>query len=64
MTTSLFAPQGFALAGVVQVPTVDGPLKMRATPLRGYRLPATGSAPGTAGRSTVSRPGPSICAAM
>ncbi|MDJ0380935.1 DUF6114 domain-containing protein [Streptomyces sp. G-G2] len=43
VTTSLFAPQGFALAGVTQVPTVDGPLKvlvltMRAAKLYDYRL--------------------------
>ncbi|MET9322079.1 DUF6114 domain-containing protein [Streptomyces sp. NPDC003038] len=43
VTTSLFAPQGFALAGVTQVSTVDGPLKvlvlrMHAASLRDYRL--------------------------
>ncbi|WP_328297546.1 DUF6114 domain-containing protein [Streptomyces sp. NBC_00435] len=43
VTTSLFAPQGFAFAGVTQVPTVDGPLKvlvlrMRAATLTDYRL--------------------------
>ncbi|MFI8387156.1 hypothetical protein [Streptomyces sp. NPDC085540] len=38
MTIALFTPQGFALAGVVQAPTVDGPLKMRAP---APRLPAT-----------------------
>lgn len=43
VTTSLFAPQGFALAGVTEVPTVDGPrrvlvLTMRAASLRDYRL--------------------------
>ncbi|MER5870441.1 DUF6114 domain-containing protein [Streptomyces sp. NPDC002044] len=43
VTASLFAPEGFALAGVTQVPTVDGPLtvlvlKMRAASLRDYRL--------------------------
>ncbi|MFD3328141.1 DUF6114 domain-containing protein [Streptomyces sp. NPDC058701] len=43
VTTSLFAPEGFALAGVTRVPTVDGPLrvlvlKMRAASLRDYRL--------------------------
>ncbi|WP_330329365.1 DUF6114 domain-containing protein [Streptomyces sp. NBC_00536] len=43
VTTSLFAPQGFTLAGVTQVPTVDGPLrvlvlKMRAATLTDYRL--------------------------
>ncbi|MFG2982284.1 DUF6114 domain-containing protein [Streptomyces sp. NPDC048258] len=43
VTTSLFAPQGFAFAGVTRVPTVDGPLKvlvltMRAASLRDYRL--------------------------
>ncbi|MFD3677451.1 DUF6114 domain-containing protein [Streptomyces sp. NPDC058613] len=43
VTASLFAPEGFALAGVTQVPTADGPLKvlvlrMRAASLRDYRL--------------------------
>ncbi|MFC9296600.1 DUF6114 domain-containing protein [Streptomyces sp. NPDC057011] len=43
VTTSLFAPQGFAFAGVTHVPTVNGPLKvlvlkMRAASLRDYRL--------------------------
>ncbi|MFG2619528.1 DUF6114 domain-containing protein [Streptomyces sp. NPDC048507] len=43
VTTSLFAPQGFALAGVTEVATVDGPrrvlvLKMAAASLRDYRL--------------------------
>ncbi|MFD9370488.1 DUF6114 domain-containing protein [Streptomyces sp. NPDC060020] len=43
VTTSLFAPQGFAFAGTAEVPTVDGPLKvlvlrMRAASLRDYRL--------------------------
>ncbi|MEV0261076.1 DUF6114 domain-containing protein [Streptomyces sp. NPDC050617] len=43
VTTSLFAPNGFLLAGVVQVPTADGPvkamvLKMRAASLTDYRL--------------------------
>ncbi|MBT2479293.1 hypothetical protein J7E94_13785 [Streptomyces sp. ISL-94] len=43
VTTSLFAPQGFAFAGVTEVPTVDGPLKvlvlkMHAASLRDYRL--------------------------
>ncbi|MGW1774510.1 DUF6114 domain-containing protein [Streptomyces sp. NPDC002104] len=43
VTTSLFAPQGFAFAGVTQVPTADGPLKvlvlrMRAATLTDYRL--------------------------
>lgn len=43
VTTSLFAPQGFAFAGVTHVPTVDGPLKvlvlrMRAATLTDYRL--------------------------
>lgn len=43
VTTSLFAPQGFTLAGITQVPTADGPLKvlvlrMRAASLRDYRL--------------------------
>ncbi|MFD4247754.1 DUF6114 domain-containing protein [Streptomyces sp. NPDC058525] len=43
VTTSLFAPQGFAFAGVTHVPTADGPLKvlvlrMHAASLRDYRL--------------------------
>lgn len=43
VTTSLFAPQGFAFAGVTHVPTVDGPLKvlvlrMRAATLTDYKL--------------------------
>ncbi|MFJ8012436.1 DUF6114 domain-containing protein [Streptomyces sp. NPDC096339] len=43
VTTSRFAPQGFTLAGVTEVPTADGPLKvlvlrMRAASLRDYRL--------------------------
>ncbi|MEU3405687.1 DUF6114 domain-containing protein [Streptomyces sp. NPDC006670] len=43
VTTSLFAPRGFALAGVTEVATVDGPrrvlvLKMAAASLRDYRL--------------------------
>ncbi|MEV0279726.1 DUF6114 domain-containing protein [Streptomyces sp. NPDC050610] len=43
VTTSLFAPNGFLLAGVVHVPTADGPvkamvLKMRAASLTDYRL--------------------------
>uniref|UniRef100_A0AAU2JK58 DUF6114 domain-containing protein n=1 Tax=Streptomyces sp. NBC_00049 TaxID=2903617 RepID=A0AAU2JK58_9ACTN len=43
VTTSLFAPQGFALAGTARVPTVDGPLdvlvlRMHAASLRDYRL--------------------------
>ncbi|MER7509848.1 DUF6114 domain-containing protein [Streptomyces lavendulae] len=43
VTTSLFAPRGFALAGVAEVPTADGPrrvlvLKMAAASLRDYRL--------------------------
>ncbi|MFJ6796055.1 DUF6114 domain-containing protein [Streptomyces sp. NPDC091268] len=43
VTTSLFAPQGFAFAGTTEVPTADGPLKvlvlrMRAASLRDYRL--------------------------
>ncbi|GAA0293385.1 hypothetical protein GCM10010302_35100 [Streptomyces polychromogenes] len=43
VTTSLFAPQGFALAGVTEVATADGPrrvlvLKMAAASLRDYRL--------------------------
>ncbi|MFD9724636.1 DUF6114 domain-containing protein [Streptomyces sp. NPDC059072] len=45
VTTSRFAPQGFTLAGVTEVPTVDGPLevlvlRMRAASLRDYRLRA------------------------
>ncbi|MET9698685.1 DUF6114 domain-containing protein [Streptomyces sp. NPDC006529] len=43
VTTSLFAPQGFTLAGVTRVPTAGGPLKvlvlrMRAAKLFDYRL--------------------------
>ncbi|MEV6582026.1 DUF6114 domain-containing protein [Streptomyces sp. NPDC051582] len=43
ITTSLFAPQGFAFAGVAAVATADGPLrvlvlKMRAASLTDYRL--------------------------
>lgn len=43
VTTSLFAPKGFTLAGVTEVPTVDGPrrvlvLRMAAASLRDYRL--------------------------
>ncbi|MGW0394463.1 DUF6114 domain-containing protein [Streptomyces sp. NPDC003042] len=43
VTTSLFAPQGFAFAGITQVSTVDGPrkvlvLRMAAASLRDYRL--------------------------
>ncbi len=43
VTASFFAPQGFALAGTAEVPTVDGPLKvlvlrMRAASLRDDRL--------------------------
>lgn len=43
VTTSLFAPKGFAFAGVTHVPTVDGPLKvlvlrMRAATLTDYKL--------------------------
>ncbi|MET9853045.1 DUF6114 domain-containing protein [Streptomyces sp. NPDC006450] len=43
VTTSLFAPQGFAFAGITHVPTVDGPLKvlvlrMRAATLTDYEL--------------------------
>ncbi|WTS98353.1 DUF6114 domain-containing protein [Streptomyces sp. NBC_00096] len=43
VTTSLFAPQDFAFAGVTHVPTADGPLKvlvlrMRAATLTDYRL--------------------------
>ncbi|GHE68366.1 DUF6114 domain-containing protein [Streptomyces vinaceus] len=43
VTTSLFAPQGFAFAGVTELPTADGPLRvlvlrMRAASLTDYRL--------------------------
>ncbi|MFF3652937.1 DUF6114 domain-containing protein [Streptomyces sp. NPDC002181] len=43
VTTSLFAPEGFAFAGVTEVATADGPLrvlvlKMRAASLDDYRL--------------------------
>ncbi|WP_407288864.1 DUF6114 domain-containing protein [Streptomyces sp. BP-8] len=43
VTTTMFAPQGFALAGVEEVPTADGPIKaivlrMKAASLTDYRL--------------------------
>ncbi|WP_409056486.1 DUF6114 domain-containing protein [Streptomyces sp. SYP-A7185] len=43
VTTTLFSPQGFVLAGVREIPTVDGPLKvmvlrMKAASLTDYRL--------------------------
>ncbi|MFJ9407493.1 DUF6114 domain-containing protein [Streptomyces sp. NPDC101393] len=43
VTTTMFAPQGFLLAGVTDVPTADGPvkamvLKMKAASLTDYRL--------------------------
>lgn len=43
ITTTLFSPQGFILAGVREIPTVDGPLKvmvlkMKAASLTDYRL--------------------------
>ncbi|MFE0178077.1 DUF6114 domain-containing protein [Streptomyces sp. NPDC059002] len=43
VTTTLFAPQGFTLAGVREIPTADGPLKvmvlrMKAASLTDYRL--------------------------
>ncbi|MEU6993516.1 DUF6114 domain-containing protein [Streptomyces sp. NPDC046465] len=43
ITTTLFAPQGFILAGVREIPTADGPLKvmvlrMKAASLTDYRL--------------------------
>ncbi|WP_425264368.1 DUF6114 domain-containing protein [Streptomyces atriruber] len=43
VTTTLFAPQGFLLAGVRDIPTADGPLKvmvlrMKAASLTDYRL--------------------------
>ncbi|MFD0356043.1 DUF6114 domain-containing protein [Streptomyces sp. NPDC127110] len=43
VTTSLFAPRGFTLAGVTELPTADGPrrvlvLRMAAASLRDYRL--------------------------
>lgn len=43
ITTTLFAPQGFIVAGVREVPTADGPLKvmvlrMHAASLTDYRL--------------------------
>ncbi|MEC4019123.1 DUF6114 domain-containing protein [Streptomyces sp. H27-D2] len=43
VTTTLFAPKGFLLAGVTSVPTADGPLKvmvlkMKAASLTDYRL--------------------------
>nr|WP_055697910.1 MULTISPECIES: DUF6114 domain-containing protein [Streptomyces] len=43
VTTTLFAPQGFTLAGVTEIPSADGPLKvmvlrMKAASLTDYRL--------------------------
>lgn len=43
ITTTLFSPQGFILAGVREIPTADGPLKvmvlrMKAASLTDYRL--------------------------
>ncbi|MEV5982971.1 DUF6114 domain-containing protein [Streptomyces sp. NPDC052114] len=43
VTTTLFAPKGFLLAGVTEIPTADGPLKvmvlrMNAASLTDYRL--------------------------
>ncbi|OKI02440.1 hypothetical protein A6A06_15485 [Streptomyces sp. CB02923] len=43
VTTTLFAPKGFLLAGVTEVPTADGPVKamvlrMKAASLTDYRL--------------------------
>ncbi|MFF3644938.1 DUF6114 domain-containing protein [Streptomyces sp. NPDC002564] len=43
VTTTLFAPQGFLVAGVTEIPTADGPLKvmvlrMKAASLTDYRL--------------------------
>ncbi|NEA04925.1 hypothetical protein G3I28_37370, partial [Streptomyces sp. SID10116] len=43
VTTTLFAPRGFLLAGVREIPTADGPLKvmvlrMKAASLTDYRL--------------------------
>ncbi|MEV0527682.1 DUF6114 domain-containing protein [Streptomyces sp. NPDC050439] len=43
VTTTLFSPQGFLLAGVREIPTADGPLKvmvlkMKAASLTDYRL--------------------------
>ncbi|MER5258472.1 DUF6114 domain-containing protein [Streptomyces sp. NPDC002855] len=43
VTTTLFSPQGFILAGVREIPTADGPLKvmelrMKAASLTDYRL--------------------------
>ncbi|MEV7195759.1 DUF6114 domain-containing protein [Streptomyces sp. NPDC093510] len=43
ITTTLFAPQGFIVAGVREIPTADGPLKvmvlrMKAASLTDYRL--------------------------
>ncbi|TGB14337.1 DUF6114 domain-containing protein [Streptomyces sp. MZ04] len=43
VTTTLFAPQGFTLAGVREIPTAEGPLKvmvlrMKAASLTDYRL--------------------------
>ncbi|WP_424214844.1 DUF6114 domain-containing protein [Streptomyces sp. BI20] len=54
VTTSLFAPRGFALAGVTEVETADGPLRvlvlrMRAASLRDYRLGTRDADPGRYG---------------
>ncbi|KOT88462.1 hypothetical protein ADK86_31505, partial [Streptomyces sp. NRRL F-5755] len=43
VTTTMFAPKGFTLAGVTEVPTVNGPVKamvlrMKAASLTDYRL--------------------------
>ncbi|MET8752546.1 DUF6114 domain-containing protein [Streptomyces sp. NPDC004667] len=59
VTTSLFAPRGFTLAGVSEVATVDGPrkvlvLKMAAASLRDYRLRARDGAGGEYGLAAAS----------
>ena len=50
VTTTMFAPQGFLLAGVTDVPTADGPvkamvLKMKAASLTDYRLTTRDGSP-------------------
>ncbi|MFE2154062.1 DUF6114 domain-containing protein [Streptomyces lavendulae] len=59
VTTSLFVPRGFALAGVSEVPTADGPrrvlvLKMAAASLRDYRLRTRGGNGGEYGLAAAS----------
>ncbi|UGY90335.1 DUF6114 domain-containing protein [Streptomyces gobiensis] len=50
VSTTLFAPEGFTLAGVRKIPTADGPLKvmvlrMRAASLTDYRLTTRSGGP-------------------